>query len=197
LRSLAGERRFGLGAVIALALLIGFIAWLVIDRNSTSTPSAQVAAATPAAATPAVGAVGSHLGPIGATAGELATFAKGMKSPVYWAGPQNGYTYELTQTTSGKVFVRYLPTGVKVGDPKASYLIVATYPYPKAFNALKNVAKGKAAKLPGGGIALVDTGYPKSVHVAFPGLAYQVEVYDPSPARARQVALSGSIKPVR
>jgi hypothetical protein len=192
LRSLGGERRLGLSAIIALALAIGFVAWLVIGRSSSSPPAANVASAT---ATP--GAVGAHFGPVAATESELATFAKGIKSPVYWAGPLNGYTYELTQTTTGKVFVRYLPRGVKAGDARSSFLIVATYPFPKAFTALKNVAKANALTLPGGGIALVDTGYPKSVHIAFPGLAYQVEVYDPAPARARQVALSGTIKPVR
>jgi hypothetical protein len=195
-RGLVGETRFGLGAVIVVALVVGFVAWLVIGRSNTSpspTANVSVAATTPGGA---VGAAGAHLGPVVANGSELATFAKGIKSPVYWAGPLNGYSYELTQTTTGKVFVRYLPSGVKAGDPRASFLIVATYPYPKAFAALKNVAKANALKLPGGGIALVDTGYPKSVHIAFPGAAYQVEVYDPSPARARQVALSGTIKPV-
>jgi hypothetical protein len=43
---------------------------------------------------------------------------------------------------------------------------------------------------------VVDKTYTKSVHVAYPGVAYQVEVYDPSPATARTVAVSGDVRPV-
>ena len=46
-------------------------------------------------------------------------------------------------------------------------------------------------------MALVDESYPNSVHVAYPGVDYQVEVYDPSPARAREVATSGLVQRVR
>jgi hypothetical protein len=35
-----------------------------------------------------------------------------VKHPVYWAGPRPSYTYELTRTSDGRIFVRYLPTGV-------------------------------------------------------------------------------------
>jgi hypothetical protein len=59
------------------------------------------------------------------------------------------------------------------------------------------VANGKAIELPGGGIALVDEGYRQSVHVAFPGVDYQVEVYDPSPRRSLAVTTSGDVGPVR
>ena len=92
--------------------------------------------------------------------------------------------------------MRYLPLGVKAGAPEGKYLIVATYPFPKAFAALQAVAHGSQIGLPGGGIAVVDQAYPKSVHLAYPGVAYQVEVFDPSPARARQVAVSGDVQPV-
>lgn len=197
--SLTGKRRVRLGAVIALALAAGFIAWLVVSRNESSSTSAPTSTATAPATVPggAVGAAGTPLGPVAVSASRLATLAKAVKSPIYWAGRQAGFTYELTETSTGKVYVRYLPKGVKAGDPRASFLIIATYPFPDAFTALKNVAKRRAKALPGGGIAFVDTGYPKSVHVAFPGVAYQVEVYDPSPQRSRQVALSGDVKPVR
>ena len=48
-----------------------------------------------------------------------------------------------------------------------------------------------------GGIALVDQAYPKSIHVAYPGSDYQVEVFSPSPARTRQVVVSGQVAAVR
>ena len=86
----------------------------------------------------------------------------------------------MTQTSSGNVFVRYLPPGVKVGA-SAPYLTVATYPFPNAFAAVKRTVKGNSAgtiKLPGGGLAVVDRQYPKSIHLAYPGSNVQVEVFD-------------------
>ena len=62
--------------------------------------------------------------------------------------------------------------------------------------ALQNVSDSQEKAVPGGGIALVDAGYPSSVHMAFPGVDFQVEVYDPSPQRALAVALSGDVQPV-
>jgi hypothetical protein len=103
--------------------------------------------------------------------------------------------YELTRTTAGKVYVRYLPFGVKAGAPKADYLTVATYPFAAAYEALQKVAGGQEKTVPGGGIALVDAGHPQSVHIAFPGVDYQLEVYHPSPQRALTDALSGDVQP--
>jgi hypothetical protein len=45
--------------------------------------------------------------------------------------------YELTRNSTAKVYVRYLPFGVKAGAPKGDYLIVATYPFPGAYEALQ------------------------------------------------------------
>ena len=81
----------------------------------------------------------------------------------------------------------------------SKFLIVATYPFPHAFATLKGLAKkqGGAIKLADGGIALVDQAYPKSIHIAYPGSDYQVEVFSPSPARTRQVVVSGQVAAVR
>ena len=91
------------------------------------------------------------------------------------------------------------PTWIEPIPPPAGkpYLTVATYPFPGAFAAIEAVAKGKAMKLSGGGLAVVDAGYPKSVHLAYPSVDYQVEVFDPSPARARKAVASGRVQAVR
>jgi hypothetical protein len=128
----------------------------------------------------------------------LRSFAHKVGHPIYWAGAKRGYTYEVTQTANGDVYVRYLPKGVKAGAPKP-YLTVVTYPFPNALRALRTAAKGYTSgvsNLSGGGLAVVDRSYPKSVHVAFPQSSYQIEVFDPSPTVARSVAMSGSIAPV-
>ncbi len=108
-----------------------------------------------------------------------------------------GDTYELTETSGGNIFVRYLPKGVHVGDPRASFLAIGTYPYSGALKALQTIAKGKGTALTGGGLAVTTAGHPGNIHIAYPGLAYQIEVYDPVPGRAHTIALSGRVKPVR
>ena len=182
------QPRIRLGAVVALAIAVGLIAWAVIGRGSSPSSTPSSAAPTP---------VAKALGPVALSAGGLQTLAGAVKQPIYWAGPTKGYVYELTRTTTGKVFVRYLPAGVKAGAQGSNYLIVATYPFPNALQGVQKVAQGRQIDLPGGGIAVVDSKYPKSVHLAYPGVDYQVEVYDASPARALQIAVSGDVKPLR
>jgi hypothetical protein len=132
-----------------------------------------------------------------ASVSDLNSLASTLGHPIYWAGPKDGYLYELTQTSSGKVFIRYLPEGTEVGDPRADYLTVATYPFAGAFSAVKRTAtRADTIELDGGGIGVVDGQYPQSIHVAYPGIDYQVEVFDPSPSAARQLVASGAIAPV-
>lgn len=182
-RGMFRRPRVRLGAVLAIAVAGGFIAWLAIGRGSSSSP------------TDTVGPVAKPTGPVALSASGLRTIAGAVQQPIYWAGPKSGYKYEFTRTATGKVFIRYLPPGVKAGAPGSNYLIVATYPFANAMASLQAGAKGREISLAGGGIALVDKAYPKSVHVAFPGVGYQIEVYDPSPARAREAATSGDIQP--
>jgi hypothetical protein len=131
---------------------------------------------------------------------QLRTLAMSLGHPIYWAGSQPRVTYELTKTKDGRVYIRYLPAGVSVGDPRPNYLTVGTYPLRHALAILKaTAAKSNAAtlRLSGGGLGLVDPKHTKSVYVAYPGVDFQVEVYDPSPGRARQLVTSGRIQPVR
>jgi hypothetical protein len=157
----------------------------------------SLAPATSATTAAGPTAIGAGSGPRAASLADLESLASELRHPIYWAGPKRGYTYELTQTSTGKVFIRYLPSGVKVGDPKASYLTVATYPFPNAYRALEAVAKGSdEIKLARGGIGVIDSAYPKSVHVAYPGVKFQIEVFDPSPSASRKLVASGVIAPV-
>jgi hypothetical protein len=136
-------------------------------------------------------------GPVAATVDDLRLLARRIGHPIYWAGLKEGYTYEVIQRKDGAIFIRYLPPGVQVGDPRGDFLIIVTYPYANALAALQRVANGRGIKVAGGGLALVHEGYPQSVHLAYPGVDFQVEVYDSSPQISRQVALSGRVEPVR
>jgi hypothetical protein len=135
----------------------------------------------------------------GASVSQLTRLSGSVGHPVFWAGPKQGSTYELSRTKDGRVFIRYLPSGVKSGDPRPNFLAVGTYPQAKAFATLKATAKKQGVAtigLRGGGLAFVDKTHPTSVYVAYPGAAYQIEVYDPSPTRARKLVVSGKVVPV-
>jgi hypothetical protein len=180
------QPRVRLGAVVALAVAAAFIAWVAIDHGGGSSNGAR-----------SQGVAGS-IGPVGLSAAGLRAQSRSLHQPVYWAGPKAGYTYELTRTTTGRVYVRYLPPGAAVGAKGANFLIVATYPFPNAVRALKALARH------GGGITLADGSFVyvgshagTSVYLAQPGVPYEIEIYDPSPARARNVAVSGEVRPVR
>jgi hypothetical protein len=152
------------------------------------------------------GGSSSHRGGLNAVAvtpTQLDQLAASLGHPVFWAGPSAGDSYELSRVANGTIFVRYLPAGVALGSSKP-YLTIATYPFNGAFTAVENASHQKGAtSLPvaDGGVAVVTTTYPDSVHVAYPGLSYQVEVYDPTPGAALtlvkngQLTAFGSLKP--
>jgi hypothetical protein len=181
LARLVAQRRVQLGAIIVAAVVVGVIAWLVVSRDNSSKPSSATVA---------------PIAPVALSASGLATLAGTVRQPIYWAGSKEGYLYELRRSTDGTVDIRYLPPGVNAGAPDAKYLAVATYPFPGAFAALKNVTDGRLVSIPGGGIALIASTYKKSVHIAYPNVNYQMEVYDPTPGRALAVARSGAVQPV-
>ncbi|MDP9257785.1 MAG: hypothetical protein M3Q31_14685 [Actinomycetota bacterium] len=133
--------------------------------------------------------------PVAVTAQRLSELAKAAARPVYWAGPQPRHTYELTQTNQGWFLIRYLPKGAIVGVP-TPYLTVGTYPVTNALAAVKRLSLAKGAKLiklDGGGLGVVDPKFPRSVYLAYPGSKYEIEVFDPSLARARRLVTSGQI----
>ena len=170
--------------VIALVLVAGLAAWFLLGRSSDDSATTTTTPTT------------TRVGPVVVSQKTLSALAVNAGHVVYWAGPIAGERPEFTKTTTARAFVRYLPAGVKAGDPSTGYLVVATYPFSNAYAALEKVAKGAAVKIPGGGIAVVSTANPTSVNFAFPGVPYQGEVYDPSPEKALEVATSGDIQPV-
>ena len=124
-------------------------------------------------------AYGNLAGGSAAAAAPTATSPAGLKAlaaslghPIYWAGPKEGYTYELKQTSDGQVYIRYLPAGTKVGA-SGQYLTVATYPYPGALAAVQ--ALGKEAnmasiEIAGGGLAVIDKAAPDEHPSRLPGI---------------------------
>jgi hypothetical protein len=174
-----------IGAVVAVALVIGFVVWLLVrNDNGSGTEST---------------ATGPAVGPVAATPGRLRSLSIDEGHPVYWAGAKPDTTYELTRTSSGRIFIRYLPKGVPVGVDKADYTIIGTYPVPNATGVLQGLAKNSGEQklsVRGGGIAVYSTSQPTNVYVAYPGSNLQIEVFDPSAERARRIVTSGQVVPV-
>jgi hypothetical protein len=172
--------RIRVGAIVALAFAVGLIVWLVVRGGGSSTKPEPAGAAK-------------------ASVGQLRTVADSLGHPIFWLGPRKGYTYELTQTADGKIYIRYLPPGADVGTDK-QYLTVGTYPVTGAFAAIRKQARARGVvseRLAQGGLAVLDAAYPKSVHAAYPGLDYQVEVFDPTPSAAMKTVAAGHLASLR
>lgn len=133
-----------------------------------------------------------------ASLAELKGLSGRLGQPVYWVGARSGGTYELTETPGGRVFIRYLPKGVKVGSSTPS-LFVATFPFEDAFAATERAAQvAGAVRIPvgGGAVAFYSQSSPSNVYLAFPGSDYQIEVFDPNPRRAHALVRSGKVQPI-
>ena len=167
-------------ALVGIAIVIFAVVWFVVRGSTTS------------ASLPKVGA------PAPVSEAQLTKLAATTDHPVYWAGKKSG-TYELTRTTDGRIYVRYLPSTAQVGDSAPRYLTVGTYPQKNAFASIRRAAARPGAislKIANGGLMVFNQLTPKSVYFGYPKTNYQVEVYDPSPQQARSLVLAGSVVPI-
>jgi hypothetical protein len=184
LPSWARRQEIRVGAVIAVAVAIALVVWLVAVRGGGSSKPKTTASIAPSAASP----------------DRLRSLANDVGHPIYWIGRATGTTYELTKTPSGRVYVRYLSGGASVGTQDASFTFVGTYPFSDAYGALKSLAKkttDKSFSAPGGGVAVYAKSAPTNIYLAYPGSSVQIEVYDPSPSHARELITSGRVAPVQ
>jgi hypothetical protein len=171
-----------LGTAVALAVLAAVIVWLIVrgadDMDGSSGVSSTASAAT--------------LSTLRSLPGELG-------HDVYWAGVQPSRTRELTEV-DGNIYIRYLPRGIRAGDPRPDYLTVGTYPTARAYTSLRRRGRqpgNGSRRAAGGGIAVWSDSRPQTVYLAYPRSVVQIEVYDPSAARARRLATTGAVKPIR
>ena len=167
--------------LLAIAL-IALVGWLVLIKSDAATSSVDPGG-----------------GPVAATEQQLVSLSQKLHQPVYWAGTRPGTKMELTETSSGYPYVRYLTDVASIGDPSPAFLTIGTYPTVNAFNSLRDYAQRSSARLTSiqhGGIAVTIPGSPTSVYFAYPREDAQVEVYDPHPKRALTLVRSGAVQPV-
>lgn len=171
------------GLVAALAAAVALGAWIASDEGSTDVTTSE------AEGRPSVAADDQ----------ELARQAASVGHVVYWAGPIADRRYELTQTSDGRAYVRYLTTGVAAGDVRPRFLTVGTYPVEDAFATTQAAAArddARPVRAPAGSVAFTTTARPQSVYLAYEGSDLQIEVFHPAPQQARLLVESGRIRPV-
>ncbi len=191
-------RAIGVGALVALAVAGALLAWVLVDRSDdddAAAPTQTAEATTPTLeSTPAETVSQPTLQTIAA----LRAAAAISPNPIYWAGARAGTRLEVSQTSSGTVFVRYLPNGTAAGDLEP-HLTVATYARPNAYTEVQAAAKNEGSavvELEDGGLAVYDKASPTNLHIAYQGEAFQVEVFSPEDGEALRLVENGKIKPV-
>ncbi|HZQ80507.1 MAG TPA: hypothetical protein VFB25_00870 [Gaiellaceae bacterium] len=172
---------------LVAAAVVGVGVWAFVIRPGGSSPSASASTSRD---------TNAHA----ATAAGLRATAAALGQPIYWLGPQARMTYELTVTTGRLVYVRYLPHGVKPGDPKPDYVTVGTYPKQGAYAIVAAARKLKGSRVQEFGaneIAVTYSTRPKSVYVAYRGLPYMIEVFDPAALGSETIVRDGLLVPLR
>lgn len=137
--------------------------------------------------------------PVKTSADGLRKVASVVDHPVFWVTGQTPATYELTQTADARIYIRYLPKDVALGDPRPNFLTVGTYPQANAFAALQRAAKQPGAlvtDLPDGGLMVSQKDTPTSVFFATPESSVIVEVFDPTVTRAATFVTTGAVRAI-
>jgi len=179
----SGNQQLKIAILVVVAAIVGVGLWLALSHHSTKKKAKQHALTT-------------AIGPLGLNQPKLQARALALGQPMWWIGPKRGVRYEFQRTTNDRIFVRYLPKGVGVGKKPGRYLIIATYPWANAYKSLKKVSHNRGVAGPRGSYIWARPNYPKSVLVAFTGLPYEIEVYDPSATKAATIAESGQLRTV-
>jgi hypothetical protein len=174
--------------IVALALVVGVVVWLLLKGGDDDKTSQTTGTTTTGRAVPSL-----------VSEADLTAYAKSVDHPVYWAGPRNGFSYELTKTSDGSAYIRYLPQGVAAGDPRPQFLTVGTYPRKNAFATVEQAAGQAGASsvtLPGGGIGVPSPRNKQSVYMSYPESPVLVEVFSTSPARSLRLVRQQKIVPL-
>jgi hypothetical protein len=170
-----------LGA-LAVALVAGLLVWVLVIRDGENGIAPQAGEA-----------------PALVSEDDLRAIADELDQPIYWAGRIDGTQLELTRTDDDHTYVRYLSEDAEAGTPDPGFLTVGTYRFEDAERALEEVAEREGAMVVEGdaGRAVVTSEEtPTSAYFSSPDGRFQVEVYDPDPARAIELASSGRVRPI-
>jgi hypothetical protein len=181
----ADRRRMLRIGIVALALLVGIIAWVASNGGDDGESSSEPASA--------------GVEPKILSVEELEEFADDSGHAVYWAGPLSGKVLEVSETEAGNVQIRYLDEGTEAGGGSKAVLTIGSYPLADPAGAVKGFGERKgsvARKAKDGREVAFSVEKPTSVYFAGADDDVQVEVYDPNSKRAVALALSDQVRPV-
>jgi hypothetical protein len=140
-------------------------------------------------------------GQLAMTEGELKEAVRTLGVPVYWSGPQQGSLYSLDSRIDGQIFVRYLPDEASASDTTPRFRVIATYALEDAVEATKaagQLENGIGFTNADGAAVYYNRLTPTNVYIAFDKSKQQIEIFDPTPGSALELAtLPGSIKLVK
>lgn len=180
-RSQSNRRMLRIG-IVALALVVGVVAWVATSDDDESTPAAS-------------GGVEAQI----VSASELEELAVSSGHTVYWAGEIPGTELEASESPEGNFQIRYLREGTPAGGGSAGVLTVGSYPLPDPAAAVEGFAERKGSltrESDDGREVVVSAEKPTSVYFTGADGDVQVEVYDPDYKRAMRLALSDQVQPV-
>ena len=179
-----GSERVRATAVIAVALAVGLLVWLLLIKGDDSSSEPESAQSSPQAQV--------------VSESELLTALEGVGYPVYWAGPRAEIEYEVSRPEEGRTFIRYLPEGEEP-ETEQPFLTVGSYQQPDALARIQELGQKPGAvlvKVAGEGAAYSESPDATNAYLAFPGVDTQVEVFDPRGGEALRLIRSGAIVPV-
>ena len=126
---------------------------------------------------------------------ELKNLVFENKIVAYWTGPIKDATYSINATTPGQVFVRYILKGMDCGSTEAKFRVIATYAQTDAYKSTQeagNQAEGVSLANPDGSVVYFSKNAPNNVYLAYPGVDYQIEIYDPDAKTAVTLATTSN-----
>ena len=169
-------------SIAALALLAaGAGAGYAISANTNPTPSEWITEVADGEA---------HI----VTSADLHRLAP-LLGTVYWAGERDDMKFELTVMPAA-ITIRYLPVATDAGSGDEA-LTVATYRDTAGYDSLQNLDEGVAvSEATSGAIIAVPDANPLSTYFAFPGAAFQVEVFSPEAGESYELVSDGEIAPI-
>ncbi|MDP1711781.1 MAG: hypothetical protein Q8K86_04915 [Candidatus Nanopelagicaceae bacterium] len=193
-------KRVGIGIVIAIVTFT--VTWAITSNREIKVtfvqPDGSNQTLTTGVPTNAVSANPTTSGQVALTESELHSAVKILGGSIYWAGPMSGARYTLNHIATGQDLVRYLPNGEGLTDVEQNYRVVATYQDANAFETMQTAGKldtGVSITNPDGSLIYYAKATPSHVYLAFKGLAFQIEIFDPTPGGALTLATTpGLIK---
>jgi hypothetical protein len=170
--------------IVALAIVVGAIAWVATSGDDGDTTTETASAGVEAKIV---------------SVGELEEFADEVDHEIYWAGPVPGKVIEVSESDAGNTQVRYLDEGTGAGEGGDAVLTIGSYPLPDAAKAFEGFSQRKGSisrNSPNGREVAFSIEKPTSVYFTGAEGDVQVEVYDPNYKRAMRLALSDQVRAV-